>query len=100
MQNEAQRAYDNLKNKNQTTIDPKLPTPFTCVAGARENVAALVNRIETLVDELLGAAPQEAQSDIASMPGRLGEVYNHADAISDLTSRAHRALDRLKKVMG
>lgn len=68
------------------------------VNEARSDVLTLLNRIETIVDDLVGAVPPLAVSDgirDIHTSGILNEIAGSADEIMAATKRAHVALDRI-----
>lgn len=97
MHNEKNSSADFSRPGAVIMTKPTIDTPLSRVNEARANMHSLLNRIEALVDTLIGPVPASCDDSGArdNCDGVLNEIAGQADTISVLTSRAHAALDRL-----
>lgn len=80
---------------------PRMPGPVSDIDNVMDRAAGLCNRVQALVECLVGSAPTEAGVGSArEMPvGLFGELADKAHYLERRISDAERALERVEKVV-
>jgi hypothetical protein len=86
-----------IRSTPPPTVRPVNPSCFGTIEGAMAESSQTATRVVSMIDRLLGTAPEATLGRDASDPSGLFDVaYRQAMAIRDDMQRINTALDRLE----